>query len=212
MTFYFTYGCGDPDETNQSYQGGWTEVEAMSAKEAIEAYKVYHLGRPWAELRPRLLRLPFLCLPLRLPQSSRPAGTRPGLLSHWGRWGSPGASCSGSAGPSAAAAAEPWVQVIGDLPKHGGSSSPLCPQSPLSTTFPGEGLKGHRISLPSLGTQCLLVLYLSARGGGPSAHLSPGRPPSPWASLLHREQVLLSACSVPSWCPGLRQGGLSQGQ
>ena len=45
MTFYFTYGCGDPDETNQSYQGGWTEVEATSAAEAIGAYKVYHPTR-----------------------------------------------------------------------------------------------------------------------------------------------------------------------
>ena len=38
-------------------------------------------------------------------------GNRPGLLSHRGRWGSPGASCSGSAGSSAPA--PPWVQAIG---------------------------------------------------------------------------------------------------
>ena len=66
--------------------------------------------------------------------------------SHWGRWGSPGASCSGSAGPSAAAA-PPWVQSSGGLHEHGGSSSPLCPQSPSSSPFPGEGLKGHRKSV-----------------------------------------------------------------
>ena len=107
----------------------------------------------------------------------------------------------------------PWVQVIG------GSAQAWRPLlSPLSSKSPQQHIprrgspRTQKISLPSLWTQDLLVLYLSVRGGGPSAHLSPGRPPSPQASLLHREQVLLSASSVLSWCSGLRQGGLSQGR
>ena len=63
---------------------------------------------------------------------------------------------------------------------------------------------------PITGDTGSFVLYLSVQGGGLSAHLSPGRPPSPQPSLLHREQVLLSASSVPSWCPGLRQGDLAR--
>lgn len=39
-TYYFTYGLGE--DNNQAYVGGWTEVEADSATEAVEAYKVYH--------------------------------------------------------------------------------------------------------------------------------------------------------------------------
>ena len=42
------------------------------------------------------------------------------------------------------------------------------------------------------------------RWGSVSAS-QPWEAPTPSASLLHREQVLLSAFSVPSWCPGLRQ-------
>ena len=89
--------------------------------------------------------------------------------------------------------------------------SPLSSKSPQQHIPRRGSQRTQKISLPSLGTQDLLVLYLSVRGGGPSAHLSLGRPPSPQASLLHREQVLLSASSVLSWCSGLRQGGLSQG-
>ena len=42
MTFYFTYGLGDPEETGQDYQGGWTEVEAESVLKAVDIYKVFH--------------------------------------------------------------------------------------------------------------------------------------------------------------------------
>ena len=42
MTFYFTYGLGDPEETGQDYQGGWTEVEAESVWKAVDIYKVFH--------------------------------------------------------------------------------------------------------------------------------------------------------------------------
>lgn len=42
MKFYFTYGLGDPEETGQDYQGGWTEVEASNVRTAVEAYKVFH--------------------------------------------------------------------------------------------------------------------------------------------------------------------------
>ncbi len=40
-TYYFTYGIGQ--DTNQAYQGGgWTEVEAESAEQAVEIYRVFH--------------------------------------------------------------------------------------------------------------------------------------------------------------------------
>lgn len=42
MTFYFTYGIGDVNETGQEYSGGWTEVEAPTRYDAVQAYKVYH--------------------------------------------------------------------------------------------------------------------------------------------------------------------------
>lgn len=42
MTFYFTYGLGDPAETGQDYQGGWTEVEAPDVWKAVDIYKVFH--------------------------------------------------------------------------------------------------------------------------------------------------------------------------
>ncbi len=39
--FYFTYGVGE--DTNQAYQGGgWTEVEAENARQAVELYKAFH--------------------------------------------------------------------------------------------------------------------------------------------------------------------------
>ena len=42
MTFYFTYGLGDPEETGQDYQGGWTEVEALNSKMALDMYRIFH--------------------------------------------------------------------------------------------------------------------------------------------------------------------------
>lgn len=42
MTYYFTYGIGDPAETGQAYQGGWTEVEAPSRYKAIKAYQAFY--------------------------------------------------------------------------------------------------------------------------------------------------------------------------
>lgn len=45
MTYYFTYGIGDPAETGQAYQGGWTEVEAPSRLKAIQAYQIYYAQR-----------------------------------------------------------------------------------------------------------------------------------------------------------------------
>ena len=42
MTFYFTYGLGDPKETGQDYQGGWTEVEAGDLWKAVDIYKIFH--------------------------------------------------------------------------------------------------------------------------------------------------------------------------
>jgi hypothetical protein len=42
MTFYFTYGLGDPKETGQDYQGGWTEVEAEDLWKAVDIYKIFH--------------------------------------------------------------------------------------------------------------------------------------------------------------------------
>ena len=41
----------------------------------------------------------------------------------------------------------PGSRTSGALPVHGGSSSPLCPQSPSSSLFPGEGLEGKRKSV-----------------------------------------------------------------
>lgn len=38
-TFYFTYGY---DDDNQAYKGGWTEVEADTAREAVAGYMAYH--------------------------------------------------------------------------------------------------------------------------------------------------------------------------
>ena len=132
-----------------------------------------------------------------------------------GEMGSPSDSCSGSAGPPASAAAPPWVQVIGGLPVHGGSSSPLCPQSPSSSLFPGQGLKGKRKSVsPSLGTCGVSVLFSGSEVGDMSEGISDlGSPHStPQPSLLPREQVLFSAFSLFSRRPGKCQGGLSQGQ
>lgn len=40
--FYFTYGS---NSKNQDYVGGWTEVEADSAREALDVYRYYHPGR-----------------------------------------------------------------------------------------------------------------------------------------------------------------------
>lgn len=42
MKFYFTYGLGDPKETGQDYQGGWTEVEAEDLWKAVDIYKIFH--------------------------------------------------------------------------------------------------------------------------------------------------------------------------
>ena len=98
---------------------------------------------------------------------------------------------------------------------HGGSSSPLCPQSPSSSLFPGEGLKGKRKSVsPSLGTCGVSVLFSGSEVGDLSEGISDlGSPHStPHPSLLPREQVLFSAFSVLSRHPGKCQGGLSQGQ
>lgn len=39
-TFYFTYGVDDSE--NQAYCKGWTEVEADTPSQAIEAYKIFH--------------------------------------------------------------------------------------------------------------------------------------------------------------------------
>lgn len=40
-TYYFTYGLGE--DTKQAYQGGgWTEVEAENAEQAVALYKVFH--------------------------------------------------------------------------------------------------------------------------------------------------------------------------
>ena len=40
-TYYFTYGVGDCK--GQAYQyGGWTEVEAENAEQAVALYKVFH--------------------------------------------------------------------------------------------------------------------------------------------------------------------------
>ncbi len=40
-TYYFTYGIGE--DTKQAYQGGgWTEIEAEDAKQAVEIFKVFH--------------------------------------------------------------------------------------------------------------------------------------------------------------------------
>ncbi len=41
-TFYFTYGQGEPEDTHQAYKGGWTEVEAETPAQSIEAYKIFH--------------------------------------------------------------------------------------------------------------------------------------------------------------------------
>ena len=55
-------------------------------------------------------------------------------------------SCSGSAGPSAAA--PPWVRVIrGSAHAWRLLLSPLSSKAPCSSPFPGEGLKGHRKSV-----------------------------------------------------------------
>ena len=89
---------------------------------------------------------------------------------------------------------------------HGGSSSPLCPQSPSSSPFPGEGLKGNRKSgSPSLGTQGLFVSISGSMVGGSSDIISGlGGPHCLLPCLLHRKQVLLSASSVPR---GVRGSG-----
>lgn len=42
MTYYFTYGLGDPAETKQAFQCGWTEVEAPDINTAIKAYETFH--------------------------------------------------------------------------------------------------------------------------------------------------------------------------
>lgn len=145
-----------------------------------------------ARLGPGLLSHCLSCDRLWLPRGSRPAGTRPGRLRHWGSRGI--RLPVGSAGPSAAG--PPWVQVIRVTPEHGGPPLPLS-SSPSAAQSQGEGLKGHkRKSLPSLGTQGLLVLCLSVQGGGPSDASQPWETPRR-SSLLHREQVLLSASSVP---------------
>lgn len=44
MKFYFTYGIGDPEQTGQDYQGGWTEVEAPDVRKAVDIYKAFHPG------------------------------------------------------------------------------------------------------------------------------------------------------------------------
>lgn len=42
MTYYFTYGSGDPD---MPFQGGWTEVEAPDPPTAIKIFNLIHPPR-----------------------------------------------------------------------------------------------------------------------------------------------------------------------
>lgn len=42
MTYYFTYGSGDPD---MPFQGGWTEVEAPDPPTAIKIFNMVHPPR-----------------------------------------------------------------------------------------------------------------------------------------------------------------------
>ena len=90
------------------------------------------------------------------------------------------------------------------LPVHGDSSSPLCPLSPSSSSFTGEGLKGNRKSVsPSLGTQGLFVSISGSEMGDLSDIISGlGGSHCPLPCLLHREHVLLSASSVPRGVQG----------
>lgn len=45
MTYYFTYGSDD----RFPFQSGWTEVEAESYDQAVEAFQAFHPNRPGSD-------------------------------------------------------------------------------------------------------------------------------------------------------------------
>ena len=93
--------------------------------------------------------------------------------------------------------AHPGSRSSGVYPSMEGPPLPSVLKVPPAAQSQESVSKDTENLSPISGDTGLLVLYLSVRGGGPSVHLSPGRPPRPLPSFLHREQVLLSASSVP---------------
>ena len=104
------------------------------------------------------------------------------------------------------AAAPPWVQVIGSAACAWRLLlSPLSSES-LQQPIPRRGSQRKQKSVsPSLGTQGLFVSISGSEMGDSSDIISGlGGPHCPLPCLLHREQVLLSASSVPR---GVRGSG-----